>query len=235
MARDPIDYGTLDAGRDCNYWEFDPTLRFEARRTYPDAEFAWAEDLLSRYGAFVGAELADAADTVDRHSPTLHTYDDRGDVRNEVEYHPAQFETERRSYEDFRLTHDAFHAPPDREESVGRLHPLTMQTLVCFADVGFACASSMTTGAAVVLEKFADLDGSDVLAETFERLTTDDYDDHVEGAMFLTEKQGGSDVGATETRADPREDGTYELTGEKWFCSNIDAQGAPLLVHQNVT
>jgi len=226
MAREPIDYGALDAGRHCNYWTYDPTLRFEARRTYPDDEFAWAEDVLAEYGEFVGHTLADNADVVDRHSPQLHTYDDRGEVANEVEYHPAQFETERRTYEEFRLTHDAFHAPPDREDPVGLLHPLTMQALVCFADVGFACASSMTTGAAVVLEKFADRDANGPVADAFECLTTDDYDDHVEGAMFLTEKQGGSDVGANETRAEPQTDGTYELHGEKWFCSNIDAQGA---------
>jgi acyl-CoA dehydrogenase len=224
MAQDPIDYATLDAGRHCNYWSYDPTIRFEARRTYPDDEFAWAEEVLADYGEFVGHTLADNADIVDRHSPQLHTYDDRGEVTNEVEYHPAQFETERRTYADFRLTHDAFHAPPDRAEPVGLLHPLTMQALVCFADVGFACAASMTTGAAVVLEKFAG--GDATLTDAFERLTSDDYDDHVEGAMFLTEKQGGSDVGANETRAEPREDGTYELHGEKWFCSNIDAQGA---------
>jgi len=229
MVRDPIDYGDLDAGRHCNYWTYDPTLRFEARRTYPDAEFAWAEDVLAEYGQFVGHTLADNADLVDRHSPQLHTFDDRGEVQNEVEYHPAQFETERRTYEEFRLTHDAFHAPPGRDDPVGLLHPLTMQSLVCFADVGFACASSMTTGAAVVLEKFAgagagagsgagaDADGT--LADYFECLTTDDSDDHVEGAMFLTEKQGGSDVGANETRAEPQEDGTYELHGEKWFFS----------------
>jgi acyl-CoA dehydrogenase len=41
--------------------------------------------------------------------------------------------------------------------------------------------------------------------------------------MFLTEKQGGSDVGANETVAEQADDDTYRLTGEKWFCSNIDA------------
>jgi len=40
MTRDPIAYGDLEAGRHCNYWELDPTLRFEARRIYPDEEFA---------------------------------------------------------------------------------------------------------------------------------------------------------------------------------------------------
>ncbi|MCS7006689.1 MAG: acyl-CoA dehydrogenase family protein, partial [Thermoleophilia bacterium] len=37
--------------------------------------------------------------------------------------------------------------------------------------------------------------------------------------MSLTERQGGSDVRANETRAEPLSDGGYALTGEKWFCS----------------
>jgi len=238
MTREPIDYGDLEAGRHCNYWAYDPTLQFEARRVYPDVEFEWAERVLSDYGAAVGETIADNSDAVDRHSPELHTYDDEGQVVNEVEYHPRQFETERISYEEFRLTHDAFHAPPGRDERVGLVHPLTMQTLLCFADVGFACPASMTVGTAVVLEKFDD----GTLDPYFERLTSADYDDHAEGAMFLTESQGGSDVGAAEVRAEPRSHGgssangpggldadTYDIYGEKWFCSNVDAQGALVL------
>jgi acyl-CoA dehydrogenase len=221
MSHDPLEYGALDEGR-CNYWEWDPTLRFEARRTYPDDEFAWAESLLAEYGEAVGSTIADNADIIDRHEPELHTYDADGEVQNEVEYHPLQFENERLTYDDFRLTHDAFHAPPEREEPVGLLHTLTMQTLLCYTDVGFACPASMTVGAAVVLEKF----GDETVDDYFEALTAADYDEHIEGAMFLTEKQGGSDVGANEVRAEPQDDGTYELSGEKWFCSNIDAQGA---------
>ena len=233
MARDPIDYGDLTG--QCNYWASDPTLRSEVERTYPDAEFEWALPMLREFGEVVGTTIAENSEVVDRHDPELHTYDEAGAVHNAVEYHPRQFETERLAYEEFRLTSDAFHAPPDREEPLGLLHPLTMQALLCYADVGFACPASMTVGAALVLQKFDD--GS--LDRYFEALTTADYDDHAEGAMFLTEKQGGSDVGANETRAQPvageaptpegGDPAVYELTGEKWFCSNVDAQGALVL------
>jgi putative acyl-CoA dehydrogenase len=37
--------------------------------------------------------------------------------------------------------------------------------------------------------------------------------------MAMTEKQGGSDVRANTTRAVPAGDGSYLLTGHKWFCS----------------
>lgn len=42
------------------------------------------------------------------------------------------------------------------------------------------------------------------------------------GAQFVTERAGGSDVGATEAYAVANEDGSWSLTGEKWFCSNPD-------------
>jgi acyl-CoA dehydrogenase len=221
MTREPLEYGQLVEGK-CNYWAWDPTLRYEACRVYPDDEFEWAERVLDEYGTVVGGTIADNSDIVDRNEPELHTYDGDGEVQNHVEYHPLQFENERITYDDFRLTHDAFHAPPDRDDPVGLLHPLTMQTLLCYTDVGFACPASMTIGAAIVLDKFDD--GS--LDDYFQGLTAADDEDHIEGAMFLTEKQGGSDVGANETVAEPQTNETYELTGEKWFCSNIDAQGA---------
>ena len=223
MRTDGIAYGELEEGRDCNYWELDPTLRFEARRVYPDDEFAWAEDVLSGYGEALGHRMADNSDRIDRAGHELNAYDKYGNRRNEVEYHPLMEEQEAITYGEFGLTHDAFHAPPGREEPVGLTHTLMMQALLSYVDSGFCCPVSMTTGAAIVLEKFDD--GS--LAEYFEGLTARDVDEHIEGAMFLTEEQGGSDVGANEVRAERTdEDGVYELYGEKWFCSNIDAQGA---------
>ena len=41
--------------------------------------------------------------------------------------------------------------------------------------------------------------------------------------MFLTERQGGSDVGANTTRA-VRDGDEWRLHGEKHFCSNVDAE-----------
>ncbi len=43
-------------------------------------------------------------------------------------------------------------------------------------------------------------------------------------AQFLTEVQGGSDVGANAVQAIEQDDGSWRITGEKWFCSNINAE-----------
>lgn len=244
MTREAIDYGAFEAGRDVNYWDLDRTLQFEARRVYPDNELSWAESRLREFGAVVGSTVADNADRIDRHGPELHSYDKDGEVRNEVEYHPTQYDNEHIAYEGFGLTHDAFHAPPGREEPMGLTHTLTQQTLLSYVDMGFVCPVSMTTGVALVLDKFDDIRESvdsrahetssrgGSLAEYFEGLTSRDIDEHIEGAMFLTEKQGGSDVGTNETIAEKADDGTYRLTGEKWFCSNIDAEGALALARR---
>jgi alkylation response protein AidB-like acyl-CoA dehydrogenase len=42
------------------------------------------------------------------------------------------------------------------------------------------------------------------------------------GAQFVTERTGGSDVGAIEAQAVKDAEGNWTITGEKWFCSNPD-------------
>ena len=47
--------------------------------------------------------------------------------------------------------------------------------------------------------------------------------------MFMTEQGAGSDIAATATRAEPRPTAPGRLTGDKWFCSNADADLAMVL------
>jgi acyl-CoA dehydrogenase len=232
MPSTPLDYSTLESGRDCNYWELDRTIQSAAQRAYDEEEFEWAEQRLSDLGRVTGTTVVENSEIIDRNGPELHTYDRWGEVQNEVEYHPRQHENERITYSEFGLSHDVFHAPPDRDEPLGFVHALTMESILSFADPGFVCPVAMTVGAAIVLEKFDESERND---EYFRQLTTRDPDEYIEGAMFLTEKQGGSDVGANETtavEADTDEEGVYHLTGEKWFCSNIDSEGTLALARR---
>jgi acyl-CoA dehydrogenase len=232
MPSNPLDYSTLESGRDCNYWELDRTIQSAARRAYDEEEFEWAEQHLFDLGRVTGMTVVENSEIIDRNGPALHTYDRWGEVQNEVEYHPRQHENERITYSEFGLSHDVFHAPPDRDEPLGFVHALTMEAILSFADPGFVCPVAMTVGAAIVLDKFAEGERHE---EYFRRLTTRDPDEYIEGAMFLTEKQGGSDVGANETTAvaaDTNEEGVYYLIGEKWFCSNIDSEGTLALARR---
>jgi acyl-CoA dehydrogenase len=92
--------------------------------------------------------------------------------------------------------------------------------LVCQAETAIYCGLGMTAGAADVVERHAP---DAVRDELLRRLTSLDPEEAWEGGMFLTERQGGSDVGANTTRAVP--DGAeWRLYGDKHFCSNVDAE-----------
>ncbi|WP_423751099.1 acyl-CoA dehydrogenase family protein [Salinirarus marinus] len=216
----PVDYSQFNEGKDVNYWELDRTLQYELERIYGDDEFAWGEPRLSEFGEAVGHTMAENADVIDDHGPELRTYDRDGDVVNEIEYHPAQFENERLMHEHGTIA-DVFHAPPGRDEPMPHGHSIAMEHLLSYVDTGLGCPTGMTAAAAMVFEQF---DHDETLDRYFEGATARDYDDAMLSAMFLTEKQGGSDVGATETVARRADDGTWRLTGEKWFCSNLDAE-----------
>ena len=85
------------------------------------------------------------------------------------------------------------------------------------------CPVSMTYSAIPALRVDPEL-----AAEWEPRLTLPDYERGALCGMAMTEKQGGSDVRAGTTRAEPAGDGRFELTGHKWFCSH--PMGAVFLV-----
>jgi alkylation response protein AidB-like acyl-CoA dehydrogenase len=84
---------------------------------------------------------------------------------------------------------------------------------------GHACPVVCTAGLVRALR----VEASDALREEFlPPLLETDYDHAQRGAQFLTERHGGSDVGANRVEGEP--DGkAWRLRGEKWFCSVADA------------
>jgi alkylation response protein AidB-like acyl-CoA dehydrogenase len=93
------------------------------------------------------------------------------------------------------------------------------------AEFGLLCPVSVTDTSTHLLRRF----GDDALRERLvPRMLEQDLEALWKGTQFITEKAGGSDVGALETVA--RRDGeAWRLYGEKWFCSHADADVALLL------
>ena len=79
------------------------------------------------------------------------------------------------------------------------------------------CGMSCTDG----LIRSIEARGSEFLREKYLPLLGS-IETPLAGAQFVTEKDGGSDVGAIEAEAVPNADGTWSVTGKKWFCSNPD-------------
>ncbi|MEU9353128.1 acyl-CoA dehydrogenase family protein [Streptomyces griseoloalbus] len=150
------------------------------------------------------------------HPPRLRTHDRYGHRIDEVDFHPAWHRLLGKGVS-AGLT-AAWGRPGGH---VRRAAAFQVWTQV---EAGNGCPLSMTHAAVPALRT------DPALAAVWEpRLTSVIYDPALRpagqkpGALFgmgMTEKQGGSDVRANTTAARPlAEDGAYELTGHKWFCS----------------
>src|SRR5947207_3962938 len=111
---------------------------------------------------------------------------------------------------------------PDKYPVVAK-HAFTF--LVHHAEVGLGCPINVSDGCAKLLANF----GSDALKEKYlDGLAQIDMSKLAQGGQFMSEKEGGSDVGTLTTTA-VREGDQWRLSGEKWFCSNADAEVVMLL------
>ncbi|MBZ5609258.1 MAG: isovaleryl-CoA dehydrogenase [Acidobacteriia bacterium] len=180
---------------------------------------AWARPLLEEFGQRVGTEEAiQWGFQANENPPVLHTHDRFGNRIDEVEFHPAWHEVMRLSVEHGLATLPW--ADPKPGAHVARA---ALMFLASENEAGHACPVSMTYSSIPALRKQPDL-----AREWEPHILAARYDPRCRpvaeksGAligMAMTEKQGGSDVRANTTVAEPAGGGEYFLTGHKWFCS----------------
>lgn len=193
----------------------------------PPALLAHMQPHFERLGALTGGPLDELAHTADINPPTLSQRTRTGLDEQKVVKHPAYVEMERLALSEFGLA-----AMSHREETLGwkgKMPPLVKYVLTYLfvqAEFGLCCPVSMTDSLARTLRKF----GSPELVERFlPRFQSLDFDTLAQGAMFMTEQAAGSDIAATVTRAWQDDAGQWRLSGDKWFCSNPDADFAMVL------
>jgi putative acyl-CoA dehydrogenase len=157
-----------------------------------------------------GVEVLEHGRRAERNLPILRTHDRYGNRIDEVELDPSWHWLLRGALE------RSIHGLPWREPRPGA-HAVraALFSLWSNANDGVMCPVSMTYAAVPALR-----DGAPELAAEWEpRLTRPDYDAGALAGMAMTERQGGSDVRANITRAEPLGGGIYEIHGHKWFCS----------------
>ncbi|MEV5517019.1 acyl-CoA dehydrogenase family protein [Streptomyces flaveolus] len=172
---------------------------------------------LSGLGRSCGsAQVLEWGAQANENPPVLRTHDRYGHRLDEVDFHPAWH----------RLLGKGVSAGLTAAwtRPGGHVRRAAGFLLWTQAEAGNGCPLSMTHAAVPALRADPDL-----AAEWEPRLTSQVYDRELRPAhlkagvlfgMGMTEKQGGSDVRAATTSARPlAQDGTYELTGHKWFCS----------------
>src|SRR4051794_34663261 len=209
-----------------NFYRADQALTELLRIHLPDTLFRHIEPHLDRLGELAGGVLDECARLADRHTPVLHQRDKFGRDVQWIEYHPAYRELEKAAFGEFGI-----HALSIRKGIMGwpDKYPVVAKHAFTFlfnqTEFGMGCPLNVTDGCAKLLANF----GSDTLkAKYLDGLTQTDMSKLTQGGQFMTEKEGGSDVGTLTTTA-VQEGDHWRLTGEKWFCSNADAEVVMLL------
>jgi acyl-CoA dehydrogenase len=214
-------YGAMPDTAGLNFYQADPNLALALARYLAPAEFAQAERILSDAGAVAGGELDRLAAIADKNPPQLVQYDKRGRRVDRIVKHPAYVEMERIVFERFRLN-----AVSHVEGLLGwpGLMPPLMKYALSYvlvqAEFGLFCPVNMTDSTARILLRFAD---KELIDRFVPALLEASVDRLYQGTQFLTEKDGGSDVGQTGTVARRDAAGDWRLYGDKWFCSNAGA------------
>jgi acyl-CoA dehydrogenase len=179
-----------------------------------------------RLGALAGGRLDELARAADKHPPVLNARDRFGRDEDWIDYHSSYREMEKIAFGDFQ-----FHAMSHRAGALGMDRPLpavakyALQYLFVQAEFGLMCPISVTDTSIHLVRKFASPELREYLLP---KMLSDDIATLWKGTQFMTERSGGSDVGAIETTA-RCEDGVWRLYGDKWFCSHADADVALLL------
>src|ERR1700749_4821303 len=171
----------------------------------------WGAGLAREAGATAGSvEAAEHGPRAERNEPRLTTHDRYGHRIDAVELDPSWH------WLLAGAVSRSIHSLPWRRPQAGA-HVVrgAMFMLWSNADAGVMCPVSMTYAAVPALRDAA----PHLAAEWEPRLTAPDYAHGALAGMAMTERQGGSDVRANITRAEPAGGDTYELHGHKWFCS----------------
>jgi putative acyl-CoA dehydrogenase len=172
---------------------------------------AWGSDRLHALGRLAGtAEVREHGRRAERNAPVLTPYDRFGHRVDTVELDPSWHWLLATGVE------HGLHALPWREPRPGA-HVVRGALMMQWANAnsGVLCPISMTHAVVPALREAAP-----ELAALWEpRLTSLDYPNGALAGMAMTERQGGSDVRANITRAEPAGDGEYTLHGHKWFTS----------------
>ncbi|MGH8803032.1 MAG: acyl-CoA dehydrogenase family protein, partial [Casimicrobiaceae bacterium] len=195
-----------------NVFRIDTALREAVAREAP-----FAEPGIDAWGEWLGSPVAYAlADDANRHPPQLINWDRRGERIDRVEFHPAWHALMRRAMAEGEHTSPWSDPRPGAQIARAAKYYLHAQL-----ENGTQCPLTMTFAAAPVLARhgvtalLAKVHGTDY---DMRELPIASKRSALVG-MGMTERQGGSDVRANVTRAQPRGGDMWSITGHKWFFS----------------
>lgn len=196
-----------------NVYTHDPDFMHTIRYWCKD-HFEKINQELTKLGQQIANELEPlvAENHLPANLPRIEHYNNIGENIEKIIHHPSYIAAGDIIYGTGLLSH--------LKQPGNLLHCLSLFFLTSEAgEAGHNCPIACTAGMLRVFLKTKDFPHKDFFLE---KLTLPSFQHNFTGAQFLTEIQGGSDVGLNATIA-KKENKNYRIYGEKWFCSNANA------------
>lgn len=221
-AQQHVEFDALNIpdSRGLNLFDCDAGLASMLKVYLPEALLEQLLPRLQQLGARAGGELDVLALSADKNPPQLLPRTRRGEDLQSIQKHPDFIALEKVAYAELGLA-----AMSHRDDGTLPLVKYALTFLFVQAEFGLCCPVSMTDSLTRTLRKFG---SPELVSRYLPSLVSQDFDRLFQGAMFMTEQAAGSDIARTETKA-RRVGDEWQLFGEKWFCSNPDADLAMVL------
>ena len=203
-----------------NFFRSDKIFGNYFKNNISSAGAAYMNDKLDSLGNDAAGIMNELSMAADKSGPVLVKRNSLGENIDEISFHPAYWELMKIAVrsEMMRVKWDG----TLRNRFGNEIQRLGFAAGYFYAmsECGQYCPLCMTDGAARLIDLFCNEEDK---ARLLAHVSTNNAADFFTGAMFLTEKTGGSDVGANITTAVQHNGDSYLLNGEKWFCSNANA------------
>jgi putative acyl-CoA dehydrogenase len=200
---------------DYNLFHSNRPLQEAVAREGAGAATPW---LAERGGELGSAEMIALGAAANRNPPTLRLFDNAGRRRDEVDFHPAYHELMA-----YLKRHGAAAGPWAQPGPGAHVKRAALYLMYAEIEDGTLCPTTMTYAVVPAIAR-----DPAIAAEWLPRIYAPEYDPRFVPAarkrgvtlgMGMTEKQGGSDLRANTTTAQPLGGREYRIVGHKWFFS----------------
>ncbi|NOY17616.1 MAG: hypothetical protein GXP23_11975 [Gammaproteobacteria bacterium] len=211
-----ISLAAWQAYRPTDYLKADSNIR-RVLQMHMDENYLRYQPMLSKAARMSASRMDSLAinSNRDENLPRLNRFNGIGERTEEVVFHPDYHELGVCVWETGVLA--------VLEQSGNELYSGALSYFIAHnGEAGHACPVACTAGLIKLLQQVG---SAEQKKKYLPRLLETDYTKRLHGAQFVTEIQGGSDVAAISCVAvpDTKREGYYRISGEKWFCSVVDA------------
>lgn len=209
-----------------NFYSNDQTLHHILKTNLDESFYQYANQELTTFGELAANEIDKRAKYTDRSGePQLVKYDKFGNEVSTVWVNEGYQKTVEESYQTGIVGY-VHKEIPSLNRKGNYLYSFAQGYVLSQAEAGFYCPVTLTMATAFLLEHYA---SEELKTRFLPHVCATGNVELYEGATFLTERQGGSDVGANVVRAVPGGE-NYRLYGEKYFASNAGMAGVAMVL-----